>query len=96
MKINNIGGVMRAYHQQASRQISRSDEAARTGKSDGVRLSREAQEVLGLKDKLNQASEVRGERVEELRRQIEAGTYRPDAREVANRMLSSRIFDDLA
>jgi len=75
--------------------VSGPKETARPERTDEVRLSKEAQEVMSLKDKVTQAPDVRKERIEELRRQIEAGTYRPDAREVAGKMLKARVFDDL-
>ncbi len=96
MKINNVGGAIGAYSQNAPRKVAGPKEAARPERTDEVRLSKEAQEVMSLKDKVTQAPDVRKERIEELRRQIEAGTYRPDAREVAAKMLKARVFDDLA
>jgi len=96
VKINNVPGVMGAYQQSSVRKATKGPDAAAPAKSDGVVRSKEAVEFLALKDKLNQGSEVRRERIEELRRQIEAGTYRPDAREVAAKMLKARVFDDLA
>lgn len=95
MKINNVTGAMGAYQQSGARKVTATKETARTSKGDGVVLSREAQLVLALKDKVAQAPEVRQQRIEELRREIEAGTYRPDARQVADRMLKSRVFDEI-
>lgn len=96
MKINNVTGAMGAYNQQSTRKVARGKEVARTEKSDGVSLSKEAQEVRNLKDKLAQAPDVRQDRIEGLRRQIADGTYRPSSREIAARMLGSRVFDDRA
>jgi len=96
MKINNVTGVVGAYNQQTTRKVARDQDVARTEKNDGVSLSKEAQEVRNLKDKLAQAPDVRRERIDGLRRTIEAGTYRPSARDIAARMLNSRVFDDLA
>lgn len=96
VKINNVNGMIGAYSQNGNRKVSGPKEASRPERTDEVRLSREAQEVMSLKDKVTQAPDIRRERVEELRRQLEAGNYRPDAREVASRMLRARVFDDLA
>lgn len=96
MKINNVPGIVGAYQQRGARKVAPEQEVARTTKGDGVVLSREAQEVRALKEKLNQVSDVRQDRIEELRRQVQAGTYRPDGREIASKMLQSRVFDDLA
>lgn len=96
MKINNVPGMIGAYQQTGVRKVAPVQEVTRTSKGDGVELSREAQEIRSLKDKVNQAPDVRQGRIAELRRQIEAGTYRPDGREVAGRMLKARVFDEQA
>lgn len=93
MKVNNISGPVGAYQKAGVRRVAPTQETPRGAKSDGVELSKEAQQVLALREKLSQVPEVRQERVEELRKQIAAGTYRPDAKEVANRMLKSGVFD---
>lgn len=95
MKINNVSGAMGVYQQSGARKVTGSKETARPAKGDGVVLSKEAQQVLALKDKVAQAPEVRQQRIEELRKQIEAGTYRPDARQIADKMLKSKVFDEL-
>ncbi|HYF93337.1 MAG TPA: flagellar biosynthesis anti-sigma factor FlgM [Symbiobacteriaceae bacterium] len=95
MKINNVTGPMGVYQQSGARRVTGAKQTARTSKGDGVVLSAEAQQVLALKDKVAQAPEVRQQRIEELRRQIEAGTYRPDARQIAEKMLKARVFDEL-
>lgn len=96
MKINNVTGVVGAYNQQSTRKVTRDNEVARTAKSDGVSLSKEAQEVRNLKDKLAQAPDVRQDRIEGLRRSIADGTYRPSSRDIAAKLLNSRVFDDFA
>lgn len=95
MKINNVPGPMGVYQKSGVRRVAGSQETARPTKGDGVVLSKEAQQALALKDKVAQAPEVRQERIEELRRQIEAGTYRPDAKQVADKMLKTRVLDEL-
>ena len=95
MKVNNVSGALGVYQQSGTRRVAPNKEVARTTKSDGVELSPEAQLVLSLKDKVTQAPEVRQERIEELRKQIASGTYRPDMRDVADRMLKARVFNEL-
>lgn len=95
MKINHVSGPLGTYQQSGTRRVAPTQEAARVSKTDGVVLSQEAQQVKALKDKIAQAPEVRTERIEELRKQIASGTYRPDAREVADRMIKARVFDEL-
>ncbi|MDF2628936.1 MAG: Anti-sigma-28 factor, FlgM [Symbiobacteriaceae bacterium] len=95
MKINNVPGAMGVYQKSGVRRVTGSQEASRPTKGDGVVLSKEAQQALALKDKVSQAPEVRQQRIEELRRQIESGTYKPDARQVADKLLKTRVLDEL-
>ncbi len=95
MKVNNVSGALGVYQQSGTRKVAPKQEVARTTKTDEIVLSAEAQQRLALKDKVTQAPEVRQERIEELRKQIASGTYRPHAREVADRMLKARVFDEL-
>lgn len=95
MKINNVPGAMGVYQQSGARKVAGTQGTARPSKGDGVVLSKEAQQVLALKDKVAQAPEVRQQRIEELRRQIESGTYRPDAKQIAEKMLKARVFNEL-
>lgn len=96
MKVNNVPGIIGAYQKTGPRKAAKEQETSNAAKSDGVVLSKEAQAVRALKDKVSQAPEVRQERIDALRQQIEAGTYRPDGREVAAKMVKARVFDDLA
>lgn len=94
MKINQIPGVSGAYLASAARKAAKGQEPAPAARQDSVQLSPEAQKALAMKEKLAQSADVRTERIQELRRQIEAGTYRPDSRQVADKMLKARVFDN--
>lgn len=95
MKINGVNGAIGAYRQTGTRKVQPAQEAGRPSRGDEVSLSPEAQQVLALKDKIAQTPEVRQQRIAELRRQIESGTYRPSGRDVADSMLKARVFDEL-
>lgn len=56
---------------------------------DEVSLSSEGQELQRMIRAANQADDVRAERVEEIRRQMQSGNYVLDPHKIANRMLGS-------
>lgn len=95
MKINNVTGMVGAYQQNTTRKVAAAKESSRPERADEVTLSKEAQIVLSLKEKVGMAADVRMGRIEELRRQIEAGTYRPSSRDIAAKMLNTKVFEDL-
>lgn len=92
MKINSMQtqGVLGAYQRQEvnrPRQQEAKAAALPERPADAVELSPEAQEVAGLKQHLAEMSEVREQRVAELSRQVQGGTYQVPARDVARRIL---------
>jgi negative regulator of flagellin synthesis FlgM len=54
---------------------------------DSISLTSEAKERARVQKAVEAAPEVRQERVDELRQQIEDGTYNPDPREVAKSIM---------
>lgn len=99
MKIDRpaIKGVTEAYRVQTPGPGPRpgAAETRRSGSaSDGLSLSRKAQEAADLRDTLRKAPEVRVDLVERIKARVEAGTYQVDPRAVAARMLQSRVFDE--
>ena len=67
-------------------------EATRTGevRQDRIRLSRDVQQLLEMerKSKGSDPVEARAELVERLRTQIQGGVYKPDNRQVAEKMIA--------
>lgn len=68
----------------AARQAREADKA---GEPDKVSLSPRSRELLALRKQLEESPEVREALVADLRRQVQEGTYRPDARQIATKML---------
>lgn len=61
--------------------------------ADRVSLSPEAKQLVEAEKAMQAPSEGRLRRLEQLRRQLEEGTYRPDSAAVAARMLDSMLGD---
>lgn len=96
MKISNVFGAAQAYRVNSRPKASQATDAGgRTGAGDEVVLSKEAQDVLALKEKMVKLPEVRQQRVDELRDMIARGVYKPHARDVADKLLKSGVLNDL-
>jgi flagellar biosynthesis anti-sigma factor FlgM len=96
MKISNVFGAAQAYRVNSRPKASQAPDAGgRTGAADEVVLSKEAQDVLALKEKMVKLPDVRQQRVDELRDLVARGGYRPAARDVADKILGSGVLDDL-
>ena len=72
----------------ASRRAARTDAAdGSTRRADRVTVSRQAQELYRAMQAVGQQEDVRADRVDALRAQIAAGTYRVDAQGIAERLV---------
>ena len=67
----------------------------KVAKTDTVELSQTAKELQEAKKQLNTIPDVRMDKVEELKAQIEKGTYERDPEETAKKMLKEALFNDL-
>lgn len=95
VKINGIAGVAGVYGPKGPRKPG-GKRAEQTNEADKVTVSSEAREAMALRAKLDAAPDVRTEKVEAIRQRLNAGTYRPSAHDVAERLLRAKILDDLA
>ncbi len=104
MDIKNIFGINQGYGQsRVSRSnsgetssVSRgaSEEASSGSSSDKVTLSGDARLVSLAATTAKESPDTRSDRVAELKAQVEAGTYQPDSRKIAEKMLTmdSELF----
>ncbi|WP_428560113.1 MAG: flagellar biosynthesis anti-sigma factor FlgM [Solidesulfovibrio sp. DCME] len=104
MDIKTVLGINQGYGQSrvgrgesgqtSSVSRSRGAEAEGTSGSDKVTLSGDARLVSLAATTAKDASDTRSERVAELKAQVEAGTYQPDSKKIAEKMLTmeSELF----
>ena len=60
---------------------------------DRVELSAGSREVLKMQEILQETPEIRQDKVADLKRQIEEGSYQPDSHQVADKMMWSLLSD---
>jgi negative regulator of flagellin synthesis FlgM len=61
-----------------------------------VNLSTTARDIQKLKNLINQLPDVRSEKVENLKKQVEQGTYKVDSEKVAGKMVGESLLDNLS
>ena len=59
--------------------------------ADGLAVSPFAREMASISQEMGRVPEVREDRVEDLKRRIDEGTYSPDLRELAGRLVWAGI-----
>jgi negative regulator of flagellin synthesis FlgM len=66
-----------------------------TAKTDTVNISDAAKEIQEVRKQLDAIPDVRAEKVEQLKNQIESGTYEVKSEEIADKMLREALFNDI-
>ncbi len=64
-------------------------------KTDTVNISDAAKEIQEVRKQLDAIPDVRTEKVEQLKTQIEDGTYEVKSEEIADKMLREALFNDI-
>jgi negative regulator of flagellin synthesis FlgM len=64
-------------------------------KTDTVAISDAAKEIQEVKKQLDEVPDVRADKVAELKAQIENGTYEIKSEEIAEKMLTDSLFNEL-
>jgi len=69
--------------------------ASKVAKTDTVAISGAAKEIQEARQQLDEIPDIRAEKVAEIKNQIENGTYEIKSAEIAEKMLSDALFNDL-
>lgn len=85
MRIDKISNIYESYKKQAA---SKNQAAAKVNKKDEVALSGTAKDFQTVYKLLNNTPDVREDKVNAVREQIQSGTYNVRAEEVADKILS--------
>lgn len=64
-------------------------------KTDTVNISDAAKEIQEVRKELDKIPDVRADKVEQLKNQIENGTYEIKSEEIAEKMLKDSLLNDL-
>jgi negative regulator of flagellin synthesis FlgM len=70
--------------------------AGATATTEKVDLSAKAKDILRIKQILGETPDIREAKVQELKRQIDSGTYTVDTDKVADKMVGEALIDIIA
>ena len=88
-KINEAGGVSPVNGVKARKGVEYGVESDVAG--DGLAVSSFAREMANISAEMSRIPEVREDRIKDLKRQIEDGSYNPDLRALAGRLVWAGI-----
>jgi len=94
MKIynNNIDKIIKAYNRQETKNEVK--ETTRLRKKDQLVLSEHGKEFQVAMNALKEIPEIRADKVEAIKHQIQTGTYVVDAGKIAEKMYESIKFNE--
>ena len=98
MKVSDAISQIRTDNKvEATKKARKSNEVSSAGTvpTDKVQLSSGSKDVQKMKEILNQTPEMRMEMIESLKQEINAGTYKVDSREIADRMLDDLLTGEI-
>ncbi len=96
MKLTDVVSQIRT---ETKTEVKKAREAETVGSSkasatDTVALSTGSKEVQQMRQIIDDTPDVRADRVEALKSQVESGEYQVDSRDIADKMLSSLMVDE--
>jgi negative regulator of flagellin synthesis FlgM len=98
-KVNDASAQMIQQYQKVDSVKIEGEKPATAGAAiatERVDLSNKAKDIQKIKQVLDQTPEVREEKVQELKRQIESGSYAINPGRIADKMLGESLIDIMA
>lgn len=89
MKINRSDNVFNVYNQNMNMKKTEKQKS----KEDKINISEEAKTYQFAINKLKDIPEIRTDKVNSLKKQIQSGTYKVDADKIAEKMIDKVNFD---
>lgn len=93
MRIDAYNAVNQVY--QATTQSKKVTSSQKSSRDDKVEISQAGKDIAVAKKAVVEASDVREDKIQKIKEQINAGTYAVSAEDVAEKMLGS-IFGELS
>ncbi|NMA84511.1 MAG: flagellar biosynthesis anti-sigma factor FlgM [Epulopiscium sp.] len=90
MKINNIHQISKIYEATSTRKIS--SKTNKNGEKDKLEISTTARHYQTGINAVKNSPDIRQDKVDKIKRQMESGTYNVSAEEVAKKMMAE-FFD---
>ncbi len=90
MKINKADNVFGVFF---NKKINKVDKNTKEKRKDRLEVSDKAKDFQVAMDKIKDLPDIRKEKVERLKKEVQAGTYNVEGRRIAEKMMESIEFD---
>jgi negative regulator of flagellin synthesis FlgM len=101
MKVNgnppniNIEAYLQKVQNKKAPEVLQNGQDPDGVKNDNVILSPKAKEIYEAKKILRECPDINEEKVAEIKKQIEEGTYQIDSKKIAEKLLKDTLLDEL-
>lgn len=92
MRIDAYNRISRLYEAQQTSKVKEKEKVDKT-KEDGVEISKVGRDIQVVREGLKQAPDIRQDKVNDIIKRMESGTYSVSAEEVANKIVDN-YFDE--
>lgn len=90
MKINKTNNILGIFFNRKTNKVGKNTQAK---KKDKLEVSDKAKDFQVAMDKLKQLPDIRNEKVERLKKEVQSGTYNVEGRRIAEKIMESIDFD---
>lgn len=91
MRINSVNNVSQIYQANST---ARYNQMNKTASKDSLEISSMAKDIQTALNAVKQSEDIRADRVNELKKQIDSGTYQVSNKEVADKLVE-RFFSNM-
>ncbi|MCQ4923204.1 flagellar biosynthesis anti-sigma factor FlgM [Tissierella carlieri] len=91
MRINKIDNIFQVYNKNSGVKKVNSDKGSKD--IDQIKISEKAIEFQYALQKIKDVEEIRMDKVEDIKNQVQSGTYHIEGKKIAEKMLESINFD---
>lgn len=91
MRINKVENIFQVYNKNSGVKKTKSDNGSKD--TDQIKISEKAIEFQYALQKIKDVEEIRLDKVEKIKNQVQSGTYYVEGEKIAEMMLQSINFD---
>lgn len=91
MRVNKVDNILQLYNKSIGNKKVKQEKASKS--SDDIKISERAMDFQFALQKIKNVEEVRVDKVENIKKQIQTGTYEIDGRKIADKIFESINFD---
>lgn len=91
MRINKLDNIFQVYNKNSG--VKKVKAKAGNKETDEIKISEKAMEFQFAMQKIKEVEDVRLDKVDQIKKQVQSGTYEVDGKKIAEKIFESINFD---